>query len=181
MWLSGVSCDPHPCSRPSMISFPLACAADRNSVFPHKCKLSDNILYQYGPNSVHVLSTYYIFLYCIIVPPHPPTYAFTNTGRTSGVQLQARRFCLCHCTQTGSETHHAIYTVSTERSFSGSTRMSEGDYPPLHSSKVNNARDNTFTSLYVHMVTKLCRDNLTLHVFHSKSSSPTHPLLSPVI
>jgi len=57
--------------------------------------------------------------------------------------------------------------------------MGEGDYPPLHSAKVKNARDNTFTSLYVHMVTKLCRDNLTLHVFHSKSSCPTHPLLSP--
>jgi len=30
------------------------------------------------------------------------------------------------------------------------------------------------------MVRKLCRDNLTLHGFHSKSSSPAHSLLSPV-
>lgn len=49
--------------------------------------------------------------------------------------------------------------------------MSEGDYPPLLSAKVKNERHNTSTSLYVHMVRKLRRDNLTLHVFHSKASS----------
>jgi len=54
------------------------------------------------------------------------------------------------------------------------------DYPPLPSAKVKNAPDNTSTSLYVHTVRKVCRDNLTLHVFHSKSSSPAYPLLSPV-
>jgi len=122
---------------------------------------------------------YYIFLYCIIATPHP-IYAFANKGRTNGVQFPARRFCLCHRTQTGSGTHHAIYTVSTERSSSGSKRMSEGDYPPLPSAKMKNARDNTCTSLYLHMVRKLRRENLILHVFHSISRSPTHPLLSPV-
>jgi len=58
--------------------------------------------------------------------------------------------------------------------------MSEGDYPPLPSATMKNARDNTSTSLYVHMVRKLRTDNLTLHVFRSKTSSHTHPLLSPV-
>ena len=72
MWLSGVSCDPHPRSSPPMKSFPLACAAGRSCLFR-------TIACYFSPFCISTAVTQYtsIFFIVLLLTPHPPTYALT--------------------------------------------------------------------------------------------------------